>query len=196
LKYRIVLIWVQIAALATVGQFIVIAIGAVFAYQQIRRLRQQQEAELIQRIFMTLSSQEFAAALNFVYNDLAPLLADRAYVREIVEGKATAATHHEFVVMHFFNGLGLLVHAKMVAEYPTVLIVASPCMRAWDRVAPVIELLRRRYPHAYTPFESLVVRSRALDLSKVNDRFRSETPHLRKQWQTTGRDLVDKRIEL
>jgi hypothetical protein len=196
LKYRIVQFWVQIAALAAVGQFVVIAIGAVFAYQQIKRLRQQQEAELIQRIFMTLSSQEFAAALNFVYNDLAALLADKAYVREIVEGKATAATHHEFVVMHFFNGLGLLVHAKMVAEYPTVLIVASPCMRAWDRVAPVVELLRRRYPHAYTPFESLVVRSRALDLAKVNDRFRSETPHLQKHWETTGRDLVDKRIEL
>jgi hypothetical protein len=188
--------WEQIAALATIGQLIVIAIGAVFAYQQIRRLRHQQEAELVQRIFMTLSSQEFAAALRFVYNDLAALLSDRAYVRAIAEGKATASSHREFVVMHFFNGLGLLVHAKMVAEYPTVLIVASPCMRAWDRVAPVVELLRRRYPHAYTPFESLVVRSRAVDLAAINDRFRSETPHLQKQWETTARDLTEKRIEL
>jgi hypothetical protein len=97
--------------------------------------------------------------------------------------------------MHFFNGLGLLVHAKMVSEYPTVLIVASPCMRAWDRVAPVVELLRRRYPHAYTPFESLVVRSRAIDLAKIHDRFRLETPHLQEQWESTGRDLVEKRID-
>lgn len=86
--------------------------------------------------------------------------------------------------------MGLLVHARMVAEYPTVLIVASPCMRAWDRVAPVVELLGRRYPHAYMPFESLVARSRALDLAKINDRVRSETPHLQKQWDTTARDLV------
>jgi hypothetical protein len=182
--------------LAAIGQLIAIAIGAVFAYKQIRRLRQQQEADLVQRIFMTLNSQEFAAALSFVYNDLAALLADKTYVREIAEGKATAASHREFVVMHFFNGLGLLVHAKMVAEYPTVLIVASPCMRAWDRVAPVVELLRRRYPHAYTPFEALVARSRAVDLAKINDRFRSETPHLQKQWETTARDLVEKRIPL
>ena len=189
-------VWEQLTALAAIGQLIVIAIGAVFAYKQIRRLRQQQEADLIQRIFMTLNSQEFAAALSFVYNDLAALLADKAYVREIAEGKATAASHREFVVMHFFNGLGLLVHARMVSEYPTVLIVASPCMRAWDRVAPVVELLRRRYPHAYTPFESLVARSRAVDLAKINDRFRSETPHLQKQWETTARDLVEKRIEL
>jgi hypothetical protein len=70
-------VWEQITALAAVGQLIVIAIGAVFACQQIRRLRHQQEAELIQRIFMTLSSQEFVAALDFVYNGLAVLLADR-----------------------------------------------------------------------------------------------------------------------
>ena len=189
-------VWEQFAALAAIGQVIVIAIGAVFAYIQIRRLRQQQEADLIQRIFTTLNSHEFAAALSFVYNDLAGLLADKAYVREITEGRATAASHPEFVVMHFFNGLGLLVHAQMVAEYPTVLIIASPCMRAWDRVAPVVELLRRRYPHAYTPFESLVARSRAIDLAEINDRFRSETPHLQKQWETTARDLVEKRIEL
>lgn len=182
-------------ALAAIGQLIVIAIGAVFAYEQIKRLRHGQEAELVQRIFMTLSSEEFAAALGFVYNDLDARLGDKAYVREIVEGKATASSHREFVVMHFFNGLGLLVHAKMVTEYPTVLIVASPCIRAWDRVAPVVELLRRHYPHAYTPFESLVVRSRAIDLAKVNDRFRSETPHLQKQWEMTARDLIEKRID-
>jgi len=188
-------LWEQIMALAAIGQLIVFTVGAIFAYQQIRRLREQQEADLVQRIFTTLNSQEFAAALSFVYNDLAAHLADKAYVREIVEGKATAASHREFVVMHFFNGLGLLVHARMVCEYPTVLIIASPCMRAWDRVAPVVELLRRRYPHAYTPFESLVARSRAVDLAKINDRFRSETPHLQKQWETTARDLVEKRIE-
>jgi hypothetical protein len=188
-------IWEQILAFAAIGQLIVIAIGAALAYEQVRRLRRQQEAELVQRIFMTLSSQEFASALSFVYNDLEGLLADKAYVREIVEGKATAASHREFVVMHFFNGLGLLVHAKMVSEYPTVLIVASPCMRAWDRVAPVVELLRRRYPHAYTPFESLVVRSRAIDLAKIQDRFRSETPHLQEEWEATGRDLVERRID-
>jgi hypothetical protein len=189
-------LWQQITVLAAIGQLIVIAFGAVFAYQQIRRLRSQQEAELIQRIFTTLNSHEFAGALSFVYTDLAALLRDKTYVREIAEGTATAASHREFIVMHFFNGLGLLVHARMVAEYPMVLIVASPCMRAWDRVAPVVELLRRRYPHAYTPFESLVARSRAVDLAKVNDRFRSETPHLQQQWETTARDLVEKRIEL
>ncbi|HEY2473831.1 MAG TPA: hypothetical protein VGI19_03425 [Candidatus Cybelea sp.] len=98
--------------------------------------------------------------------------------------------------MHFFNGLGLLVHSKMVSEGPIVSIVASPCMRAWERLAPVVELLRRRYPHAYTPFESLVVRSRAIDLTAINSRFRAETPLLQAQWEETARDLVNGRIKL
>lgn len=189
-------VWEQVIAAAAIGQVIVIAVGAFFAYQQINRLRRQQEAELIQRIFATLNEPHFANALDFVYHDLAMRLTETAYVREIAEGKATAASHPEFIVMHFFNGLGLLVHTRMVGEYPIVQIVASPCIRSWERLAPVVELLRRRYPHAYTPFESLAVRSRAIDLAAINARFRSETPQLREQWEATSRDLVEKRIQL
>lgn len=187
-------VWEQITAVAAIGQLIVIAVGAYLAYQQINRLRRQQEAELVQQIFATLNAQDFSEALEFVYNDLPNRLSDAAYVRDIVEGKATASSHREFKVMHFFNGLGLLVHAKMVAEDPIVLIVSSPCVRAWDHVAPVVELLRRRFPHAYTPFEALVARSRAIDLTRIQERFRSETPRLALQWETTARDLVEKRI--
>ena len=189
-------VWEQVTAAAAVGQIVVIAVGAFFAYQQINRLRRQQEAELIQRIFATLNEPQFAKALDFVYHGLAMRLTDTAYVREIAEGKATAASHPEFIVMHFFNGLGLLVHTRMVGEYPIVQIVASPCIRSWERLAPVVELLRRRYPHAYTPFESLAVRSRAIDLSAINARFRRETPQLREQWEATSRELVEKRIQL
>lgn len=188
-------VWEQLMGVAAVGQFIVIAAGALFAYKQLERLRRQQEAELIQQVFTTLNAQEFAGALDFVYNDLPKRLTEATYVREIAEGRATAISHPEFAVMHFFNGLGLLVHTQMVGEYPVVLIVASPCMRAWERLAPVVELLRRRYPHAYTPFESLVVRSRAIDLAKINARFRAETPRLQAQWSETARDLVNERIE-
>ena len=56
--------------------------------------------------------------------------------------------------------------------------------------------MRRRYPHAYTPFESLVARSRAVDLSAINARFRSETPRLRSEWESTARDLIDRGITL
>jgi hypothetical protein len=189
-------IWEQVLAILTFGQLVVIAAGAFFAYQQIRGFRRQQEAELVQQIFATLNAREFATALDFVYNDLPRHLKDGAYAREIAEGRATVASHPEFAVLHFFNGLGLLVHAKMVAEYPIVFIVASPCIRAWERLAPVIELLRRRFPHAYTPFESLVARSRATDFAKINARFRAETPQLREQWEATSRDLAAKRITI
>ncbi|MFY9665038.1 MAG: hypothetical protein WAL67_13355 [Candidatus Cybelea sp.] len=189
-------VWEQLTAAAAIGQIFVIALGAFFAYQQINRLRRQQEAELIQRIFATLNEPEFAKALDFVYHGLAMRLTETAYVREIAEGKATVASHPEFIIMHFFNGLGLLVHTRMVGEYPIVQIVASPCIRAWERLAPVVELLRRRYPHAYIPFESLAVRSRAIDLAAISARFRGETPQLREQWETTARELVGKRIQL
>jgi hypothetical protein len=190
------MVWERLTAIAAFLNVIVIAVGAFFAYQQINRLRRQQEAELVQKIFATLNTEEFASALDFVYNGLSGRLAEVPYVREIAEGRATAASHREFVVMHFFNGLGVLVHTNMVSEYPVVSIVASPCIRAWERLAPVVELLRRRYPHAYTPFQSLVARSLAVDLTGINARFRADTPGLRAQWEETSRDLINKRIRL
>ncbi len=190
------LVWLQISAFAAIGQFVVIAIGAAFAYGQLRDLRRQQEAELVQKIFETLNAKEFASALDFVYKELPGRLKEPAYVRDIAEGGATAATHHELLVMHFFNDLGLLVHTGMVGEFPIVSIVASPCLRAWDRLTPVVELMRRRYPHAYTPFESLVARSRALSFTTINQRYRAETPRLRAQWESTARDLASNRIVL
>ncbi len=187
-------IWGKLLVLAAFGQVIVIGIGAAFAYLQIRGIRRQQEAELIRQIFATLNEPRFAAALDFVYNDLAKRLTEPSYVSEIAEGRATVDSHRELVVMHYFNGLGLLVHEKMVDEDPVVFIVASPVMRAWIQLAPVIELMRRRFAHAYTPFESLVVRARAIDLSAINSRFQADTPQLREQWQSTAHDLVEKRV--
>lgn len=54
--------------------------------------------------------------------------------------------------------------------------------------------MRRHYPHAYAPFQALVARARAVDLSVINARFRSETPHLRSGWERSARDLTERRI--
>jgi hypothetical protein len=188
--------WAEFGAVAETGQFIAIA-GALFvAYFQLRHLRLQQEAALIQSIFADLNSEVISGALDFVYSELPVKLTSVAYLQEIAEGRATAASHRELVVMHFFNGLGLLLHSKMVREYPIILIIASPCVRSWDKLAPVVELMRRRYPHAYTPYESLVVRARKCDFSSINSRFRLESRHLKEQWTQTARDLDARRITL
>lgn len=40
------------------------------------------------------------------------------------------------------------------------------------------------------------VRSRAVDLSAINARFKAEVPRLRTEWERTARDLVDRRIRI
>lgn len=59
--------WERLTTIAAFLNVLVIAVGAFFAYQQINRLRRQQEAELVQKIFATLNTEEFAGALDFVY---------------------------------------------------------------------------------------------------------------------------------
>jgi len=41
-----------------------------------------------------------------------------------------------------------------------------------------------------------VARSRAVDLAAINARFRSETPRLRSEWESTARDLIERRVTL
>jgi hypothetical protein len=188
--------WDELSALAALGQFFLLVAAAVLAYWQLGGLRRQQEAQVVQRIFEKLNNPVFAAALDFVYNELPERLKDPDYVKTIREGRATAASHRELVVMHFFNELGLMVHDKLVCEYPIVTFVATPCIRSWDRLAPVVELMRRRFPHAYTPFEELVARSRRVDFAAINARFRTETPHLHDEWERTARELSERRITL
>lgn len=187
--------WDQLSAIASFGQFVVVTAAAIFAYMQLRGLRRQQEGQIVQHIFDKLNHPDFAAALDFVYHQLPDRLNDPDYVRRILDGKATASSHSELIVMHFFNEIGLLVHERLVSEL-VVPFVASPCVRAWDRLVPVVELMRRRFPHAYTPFEALVARSRAVDMAAINERFRSQTPQLRLEWESTARDLVARRITL
>jgi hypothetical protein len=187
--------WDELTFFASAGQVAVLVVGAVFAYLQLGGLRRQQEAQVVQHIFDELNAPEFARALDFVYVDLPERLRDAAYVRQIRDGTATVFSHREMIVMHFFNELGILVHERLVSEL-IVPFVASPCIRSWEHLAPIVELMRRRYPHAYAPFESLVVRARATDLSSVRERYLSETPRLRSQWELTGRDLAERRIRL
>jgi hypothetical protein len=190
-----VISWDALTFFASAGQVAVLVVGAVFAYLQLGGLRRQQEAQLVQRIFDELNAPDFAQALDFVYNDLPERLGDIAYVREIGDGTATVFSHRELIVMHFFNELGILVHERLVSEL-IVPFVASPTIRSWDRLAPIVELMRRRFPHAYTPLEALVTRARAVDLPSVRARYLSETPRLRAEWEATGRDLVERRIGL
>jgi len=187
--------WDKVGAIASVGQLIVIVVAVVLAYLQLLGLRRQQEAQIVQGIFDELNAPEFSTALDFVYNHLPEKLTDPVYVRGIRDGTATASSHKELIVMHFFNKLGLLVHEKLVSDL-IVPFVATPCMRSWAHLAPVVELMRRHYPHAYTPFEALVARARAVDLSAINARFRAETPYLRSEWERSARDLVEGRIRL
>jgi hypothetical protein len=185
--------WEALTSLTSAGQLAILVVGAVFGYLQLSGLRRQQEAQLVQHIFDELNAPEFSRALHFVYTDLSERLRDAAYVGEIRDGTATVFSHREMIVMHFFNKLGILVHERLVSEL-VVPFVASPCIRSWVQLAPVVEMMRRRYPHAYTPLEALVTRSRAADLSSVRGRYVSETPHLRSQWELTSRDLAERRI--
>ena len=169
--------WDQLAALASFGQFVVVTAAAIFAYLRLRGLRRQQQGQIVRHIFDEPNHpSRFGAALDVVYNHLPERLDDPDYFQAIREGTATASSHNELIVMHFFNEIGLLVHEKLVSEL-IVPYIASPGVRAWDRLAPV-------------------ARARAVDLSAINARFRSRTPRLRAQWERAARDLTARRITL
>ena len=85
--------WQDLAAIATVGQFVVVLAAAVFALLQVQHIRRQNISATIRLMMRELSTDHMQRALQFVYHDLAERLRDPVYVEEILSGTATSITH-------------------------------------------------------------------------------------------------------
>lgn len=182
--------WQDLAAIATVGQFIVVLVAAILALFQVQHMRRQNTSAAIRLLMRELGSDRMARALEFVYNDLAERLGDPRYVEELVSGRATPVTHPELVVVAYFNEIGLLVDYGLAETDPAVPLIAGPCLRAWRCLVPAFKLVRSVRPHTWSPFQSLVVRCRAVDFSASAQDYRRHLPRsLQAGWKQTAAEI-------
>jgi hypothetical protein len=118
--------------IASTGVFV----AAIYYVLQIRHQTKLRQTDLVMRLFSHFGSKEFQESwqniLSSEYEDYDD------YVKKY--GKADA-----WGVFMLFEGMGLLVHRKLVKIDVVDELVSGPIKSTWEKMKPIIEGYRNQY---------------------------------------------------
>ncbi|HXW51596.1 MAG TPA: hypothetical protein VEJ41_06355 [Candidatus Acidoferrales bacterium] len=173
--------WEEISAVSTFITMIVIAATAIAAVIQLRHMRAGNAITGFLGFLDKWSSPEARAVANYVFSEeLSRKLNDPAYREELLSGQVVDTLRNpEFQYMDFWESIGMFIKLRYVPEDVIMDSGGSFALRAWNRLAPVIALLREaRGNQVYDNFEYLASRAQLWDRKHPDGTFPKHTPHL------------------
>ena len=172
--------WDEISALSTFGTLLVIAASAIAAVIQLRHMRSANTIVGFIGFMDRWASPEARAVASRVFGgELERKLADPRY-RQILSGDSIDAVEHpEIQILDMWESLGMLVKMGYFGEDAVMESGGSAAVRMWQRLMPVVAIIRRtRGPTSYDNFEYLVSRAMLWDKKHPGGVFPKKTPHL------------------
>ena len=133
------------AILAAIGVFV----GVIFAILQLRDLVKTRQTDLLMRLYSTFGTKEFQEAW-FKVREMGEFEDYSDYKR-----KYGFLETNEVGV--FFNGVGVLLHRRLIDINLVDDLFHSVVLRTWEKAKPSIEAARRhfKYPQIFQWFEYL-----------------------------------------
>jgi len=135
--------------LATFGTFVVIAATAIAAIVQLRHARTSNHIAALNELRETTETPDFQAAQHFVDSELSARLQDPAFRYEIDHPSARTDETRPLIARmnafgNFYEGMGILVKTGLVDRSLVLEIWCDLAIQAWERLAPVAIIGRRR----------------------------------------------------
>jgi len=127
-----------------------VVVGVVFAVLQLRDLVKQRQTDLVISLYSIFSSKEFQKEWHMIMTDME----NKQYkYNELLEKYGVEAPMAGF----FFEGVGVLLHKKLVNVGLVDDLFSGYVKRLWERGKPFIEDARRQldYPQYAEWFEYL-----------------------------------------
>ncbi len=125
----------DIQSVSTVIAATSVVVGVIFAVLQLRNAMKQRRTEILMNLYSRFGSAEFANALERIrtseYKDY------HEYVKKY--GVADL-----FQVGSVFEGLGFLLHRKLVDEDLASLFSSSESLITWEKIKPMVENARKQ----------------------------------------------------
>jgi Domain of unknown function (DUF4760) len=149
--------------LATFGTFLVIAATAIAAVVQLRHARSSNHIAALNELRETQETPEFLAASHFVQGELAAKLQDPAFRYQLATITARTDETRPLIakavaVGNYYENMGVLVKTGLVDRELVFQIWAAIVIGAWERLAPLGAIIRRRLGDAvWENFEYLTV---------------------------------------
>jgi hypothetical protein len=172
--------WQEVSAISTFVTMIVIALTAIAAVVQLRHMRAGNAINGFLGMMDKWSSPQARERQNFVFGgELDRRLTNPEYRAELTQMQPDRLAHPEVEYLDFWESLGGFLK---LGYFPEDLIMESggPVgIRAWEKLAPVIALIRStRGQTVYDNFEFLVSRAKLWEKRHPDGVFPRGTPRL------------------
>ncbi len=139
-------------AIATVS----VVAGSLYYSFQIRNQTRVRQTDLALRLYTTLSSKEFQEAHAMLFSSEFRDFND--FEKKYGSYESGKPVHIAIgMVGTFFEGVGLLLHRKLIDISVVDDLFSSPIKMAWEKMKPVVKGLRKEYnlPQVLEWFEYL-----------------------------------------
>lgn len=172
--------WEEVSAISTFVTMIIIAMSAIAAVIQLRHMRAGNAIAGFLGFMDSWASPEARARQHFVFGgEFDRKFTDPAYRAELTRMQPNRLAHPELEYLDFWESLGGFVKMGYFPEDLVMETGGGVGVAAWEKLAPVIALIRTtRGPTAYDNFEYLVSRARLWEQRHPEGVFPRGTPHL------------------
>jgi Domain of unknown function (DUF4760) len=136
-------------SLATFGTFVVIAATAIAAVVQLRHARSSNHIAALNELRETMESPGFLTAQHYVQGEMSAQLEDPVFRHQVAESAARTDESRPliakiFAIGNFYEGMGILAKTGLVDQNLVLEIYCSQVVGAWERLAPVVAIVRRK----------------------------------------------------
>ena len=172
--------WNAVSALSTLATFLVVAASAIAALLQLRHIRAANQITASLALINRISTPEFQRMLQFVFHgELDRALEDPKYRAGLLKTPVDLANHPEASLLAYWEQMGSIIKLGLTSEAAFMDTTSSQCIAAWNKLAPVIALVRRvRGPQIYDNFEWLTSRSIMWEANHPEGGFLNNAPRL------------------
>lgn len=171
-----------VTAGAAVLTFVVIAVSAVAALQQLRHIRAANQLAGIMRYVEWFEAPKMQQAIKYIGDDLPGHLRNVQYRGELLGEVVSRTSHPELFVADWFEQAGSYVKYGLIADEQFLDLAGTFVSTMWQQLEPVIAMRRiAGGPAMYENFEYLAVRMRAFAAQHPHGNYPRGCPRLMTQ---------------
>ena len=169
-----------LSTVATIGTFIVIAATAVAAVVQLRHLRAQNQLTGLLTVLSRVEDPQFNAWVDGARETIKSQMPDPTYRRAILDGTYPRKDNPWLNLANSYDWVGSLVKHNLIPEEALLDVYADRVIQAWDIMAGVLPLVRKRGgPAVWENFEYLVVQARKYTARHPDGSYPRGVPRLK-----------------
>lgn len=148
-------------SVAGIGTFLVIGATAIAAVVQLRHLRASNQLQGLLTVLARVEDAKFNQWTDGARREVTQRMPDPAYRRAVLDNTLKREDCSWLNLANSYEWVGSLVRQGLIDEDAFMDIYSSRVVAAWELVADVVALIRRRDPATWTNFEYLYVQGQA-----------------------------------